>query len=448
MGQLRVLALLLAIAGFAAACGDDGGEQESSPTTTEAQATETTVAPDPDGTTTTAAPEPTAAPVELTDSFRGVTAESIKIGVVVIDVEVIGRSNGDVEAQWQAAIDAVNDDGGVLGRSLEPVFAKYSPLGDVESEAACVKLTQDEQVFAAMGPLRSNLTCFTDVNETIFINTFGVSQEEFDRSQAVVIGPGALPARSAGINVASLVDVGALDGAVAVHAAVDATDELGQWSSALADAGVNVVSTTQSTTGSADVAAREAEMAAFSQVWQSDGADTVLAIGVGSGVDVVSGVDRGAFRPQVVLTNPSDFDPNLYRDLGYSTDALEGSVAVGFRDFQDLARTGDDGVGECVSRYEAAAGETVNIDPTGDDAVNLNTTIWACQAIEIFAQIATTAGADLSNDSFRTAADTHGALTVTAAGPASIGAGKYDIGDSEPLLLTYDATADDFVALG
>ncbi|MDG2025909.1 MAG: ABC transporter substrate-binding protein [Acidimicrobiales bacterium] len=451
MRRFRLLAILLGLSLFAAACGG-GGDDE-----TRAEQSDATVAEDDDETpsSTPAEPdEPTEDPSttteieELTDSFRGVTSDTIKIGVVIIDVSVIGRSNGDVEAQWQTAIDAVNTEGGILGRSVEPVFAKYSPLGDTESEAACVKLTQDEKVFAAMGPLRSNLTCFSDVNDTIFINTFGVSQEEFDRSSAVVVGPGALPARSAGINVTSLAEAGVLGGAVAVHASADAGGELDVWLAALSDRGIDVVAETQSTVGGGDVVASEAEMQAFAQVWESAGAEAVLAIGAGSGINVVSGIDRGSFRPRLLMTNPSDFDPNIYRDLGYSTDALVDSVAVGFRDFQDLATTGDAGVGDCVSRFEAASGETVNIEPEGDEAVNLNTTIWSCQALDIFSQIARAAGADLTNGSFRSAAETLGPLSVTGAESASISVGKFDIGDGEPLLLTYDETADDFVPLG
>ena len=451
--RLTAFVVFAALALFASACGGDSDSSATTDATTEAPAGSNTTAPndtDPNGSGDPGEDTPSTAdgPIdttELTASFRGVTAEAIKIGIVIIDVAVVGRSNGDVEAQWNSAIDAVNNNGGVAGRMLEPVFVKYSPLGDVESEAACVELTGNAEVFAAMGPLLSNITCFTDINETIFINTFGVSQEEFDRSTAVAIGPGALPARSASINVNALVDAGELDGAVAVHASADSEAERDIWIEALEEAGVNVVTETQSTVGGGDIAASDAEMQTFAQVWESESATAVLGVGAGSGLNVVAGVDRGNFRPKLVLTNPSDFDPELYRNLGYSTDALVGSTALGFRDFQDLALTGDAGVGDCIDRYESESGETVNVDPQGDEAVNLNTTVWACQAIDIFAQIASAAGADLTNDSFRSAAENLGPMTVTAVEDASIGAGKFDIGDGDPLLLAYDPEADDFV---
>jgi hypothetical protein len=480
--RLRVIGIFAVLLVLASACGGGDSdpapgsgaqeqetqpaeaEPEESPSATEApepegeqaEAAPETAAPEPESPEPaeepTEAPEPAAEPEEpepivLTDSFRGVTSEEIKIGVVIIDVSIFGRDNGDVEAKWQAIIDEVNANGGILGRQLEPVYVFYSPLGDVETEAACVRLTQDEEVFAAMGPLLTNLTCFTDVNETIFVNTFGVSQEEFDRSKAVAIGPGALPARSASISVQALVDAGALDGPVAVHAAVDTGSERDHYVDALVDAGVDVVSETESTVSGGDIAASEAEMQAFAQRWQADGAETILAVGIGSGLNVIAGLDRSPFRPTVAITNSSDLDPQLYRDLGYTTDALEGAYALGSLGFEDLARAGDPSVVSCIERFEAVSGEVVNIDPEGDDPVNLNTTIWACQAVEIFTQIATAAGPDLTNDSFRAAAEAGLSLEVTANSSASIEAGKFDIGDGAPILLAFDAAADDFVPM-
>lgn len=472
--RLRFLGIVAALVLLAAACGgddssqepavgdagddsaQDSGDPEPDPTADtddsddgdepeETTDTDAEQEPEPEEVDEPAGVEDPPEEIVLTDSFRGVTAEEIKIGVVIIDVEVFGRDNGDVEAKWQAAIDHVNDNGGVLGRRLVPVFTRYVPLGDTETEAACVLLTQDEQVFAAMGPLLTNLTCFTDVNETIFINTFGVSQEEFDQSRAVAIGPGSLPARSAAANVDALIDAGALDGPVAVHAAVDTGGERDLYVGVLRDAGVDVVSETESTVGDGDIVAAEAEMQSFAQRWQADGAEVIFAVGAGSGLNVVAGVDRSAFRPKIVVTNPSDFDPQLYRDLGYTTDALAGAVALGFETFEQLATSGDPGVAACIERFESASGETVNISPSGDDPVNLNVTIWSCQAIEIFAQVAAAAGADLTNDSFRAAAEAGLDLQVTAASPASISAGKFDIGDSTPTLLVFVADADDFV---
>ena len=480
--RLRLIGILTVLFLLASACGggdsepaaDDGAQEaETQPAQEEEAAPSATDAPEsgaepeeaepeeaaPEATASAAetsesteeapepeAPEPTPepTPIVLTDSFRGVTAEAIKIGIVIIDLAVIGRSNGDVEAKWQAVIDEVNASGGVLGRRLEPVYAFYSPLGDVETEAACVELTQDEQVFAAMGPLLSNLNCFTDVNETIFISTFSVSQEEFDRSKAVAIGPGALPARDAAIGVEALVGAGAFDGPVAVHVAADTGSERDHYVDALVAAGIEVVSETAATDPGGDAAAAEAEMQAFAQRWQADGAEIIFGVGSGAVLDIVAGVDRSPYRPAIVFVGPVGFDTQLYRDLGYSTDPLEGAIALGSLGFEDLALAGEPSVAACIERFEAASGETVLINPEPGEMVNLNTTIWACQAVEIFTQIAAAAGADLTNESFRAAAESGLSLDVTANSAASVAAGKFDISDGAPILLVFDAAADDF----
>ena len=441
--------VLVAFALLAASCGGGGDADPAETTSTTAAPDSGDVEPDEPDPAEPVSAEPDAAEpdpeeVELTASFRGVSETEIKLGVVIIDVSVIGRSNGDVEGQWNAVIDDVNKNGGVLGRNLVPVFAKYSPLGDVESEAACVKHTQDEMVFAGVGPLRSSVLCYAEVNDTIFVNTFGVGEEQYDRATAVLIGPGALAARNSSINVDALQAAGALDGAIALHSSVGSDSDRDIWVAALADAGVDVVSETQSTVNG-DIVASEAEMGAFAQVWASDGADVVLGVGAGAGLDIIAGLDSGTFAPSVVVTNGSDLDPELYRNLGFSTDKLEGAFALGFETFDDLANRGEESVAACIARAEAATGETTNLNAEGDDDINLNTTIWACQAIEIFVQIATHAGAELTNDSFRAAAESHGELDVTAM-TASVEAGKFDIGDDSPLILVFDTAADAFVA--
>ena len=72
-----VLALLLSSCLLAAACGDDDGTTDE-PTSTSGAVTSTSGGPDDTSTTTTE-------PVELTASFRGVTAETIKIGILAYD---------------------------------------------------------------------------------------------------------------------------------------------------------------------------------------------------------------------------------------------------------------------------------------------------------------------------------------------------------------------------
>ena len=169
---------------FVAACGDDDDDADSTqaPATTEAAPATTEAAPArPRRRPRRRPPRPPAPPaarehrgssssVELTDSYRGVTADSIKIGVLLLDLVKLKETAGvelkwgDNEAQYHEAIDTVNENGGVLGRQLDPVFVFVDPLSETGYQEACVQLTEDEQVFAVIGFVRpaSAALCYTE----------------------------------------------------------------------------------------------------------------------------------------------------------------------------------------------------------------------------------------------------------------------------------------------
>ena len=85
----------------------------------------------------------------------GVTKDEIKIGVTYPDLDAIRDvtdiSHGDYKKTYNAVIDELNKQGGINGRKVVPVFAPINPIGTVPAQEACVKLTEDEKVFAAVG---------------------------------------------------------------------------------------------------------------------------------------------------------------------------------------------------------------------------------------------------------------------------------------------------------
>jgi hypothetical protein len=129
-------AALLAGVMLLAACGGDDDTDSGG-----GGATTTTAADGDDG--------------ELTDSFRGVTADAIKLGVVLIDYECIKDfidfARGDQQAYYQAVIDDTNANGGVGGRMIEPVYKSYCPVGNVQALEICTAMVDDEEVFAVIG---------------------------------------------------------------------------------------------------------------------------------------------------------------------------------------------------------------------------------------------------------------------------------------------------------
>src|SRR6476619_2664814 len=94
------------------------------------------------------------APAAADDS--AVTKDKIRIGVSYVDLAAvraagIKRDHGDYEKAFQTVIDDVNAKGGVNGRTIVPVYAPINPIGTDPAQQACVKLTEDEKVFAVIG---------------------------------------------------------------------------------------------------------------------------------------------------------------------------------------------------------------------------------------------------------------------------------------------------------
>ena len=107
------------------------------------------------GVDATSASAPSAAP--------GVTKDDVKIGVSYVDLAAvraagINRDHGDYEKAYQTVIDEINAKGGVNGRKIVPVFAGIDPIGTDPAQQACVKLTEDEKVFAVIGQFQGRRT--------------------------------------------------------------------------------------------------------------------------------------------------------------------------------------------------------------------------------------------------------------------------------------------------
>src|SRR5262245_8255410 len=95
------------------------------------------------------------ASVRSGSTTNGVTSKQIDLGVTYVDLEAI-RSTinldiGNFPKMYTAIIDDLNARGGISGRKVVPSFAPVNPIGTVPSQEACVKLTEDDKVFAVTG---------------------------------------------------------------------------------------------------------------------------------------------------------------------------------------------------------------------------------------------------------------------------------------------------------
>ena len=121
-------------------------------------------------------------------STPGVTKDEIKVGITNIDFSsirnIVDIDHGDYEAAYRAVIKDVNKHGGINGRTVAPVFAAVSPVGTVAQQEACVKLTEDEKVFAAIGFFNTDAPlCYVEQHDTPVVGG-NITQEYLARAKA------------------------------------------------------------------------------------------------------------------------------------------------------------------------------------------------------------------------------------------------------------------------
>ena len=471
-----ILALLLALAMVAAACGgnddESGGDSPSvnteeaepeAPTVQDAEPAEAETEAEPQATEPEegepepaepedpgpeeAAPEEAAPeepePVVLTASFRGVTETEIKIGVGFVDASEFGIDSGDIEAQWKAAIDRANDAGGVNGRMLAPVFGSYSPVDDAAIEAVCVHFTEDEEVFAFVGfVLWDGVLCYTELYEFLAVNTADMAPDVLERSG------GLLFTAQAGLieKISGLVNAAASDGLIdgkkiQIHASSDDQTLLGPVQELVEAAGGIVTRAVYGTAPPGDLPAGEAEADVWIERAEADGADAILAFNT-AGYGATGAVER-AGSDLVVITD--SIARAGYIDLGYDPGQVD-LYAYGVPTLQDLYNAGVAGVAECVDNYESRSGNVVNVNVPSPRPNNLPATIRACRGVDLFVAIATAAGPVLTQDSFLEAARGLGSFDLTGTTSASLGDGKYSADNAPLVRLFWDSETSNFVS--
>lgn len=480
----RWVLVLVALALLASACGgndDEGGDgaeapqpaasepadtngeaepapAETEPAEAEPESDEPAPAPTAESDTTEApapeeAPEATPEPIVLTDSFRGVTSEAILIGHSSIDFEKLNADFGlDLPYQnfgppFLAMVDWYNEQGGVLGRRLEVVSELFLPVGATTAEAACLKLTEDVQVFAVIngfaGPGAEQVnTCVTELHDTILVGGLP-TPEQAEASGGLWVSPQMSLERRNTAMVSILEQTGRIDELSPVMI-IGAHPEQQSLVDGIAEdlraAGAEVpVVGVVTTTG--DQFATQAEMDVYIERARSDGIVSILL----AGEDEYRNSHLWDTAPEFVyLIGNGDRLADWQRE---QPDGLQSGTLV-------LTSRGgpspmeDPRILHCIDVIEGALGiEILPPEELGDDDIQhwagmLN----ACRDLSMFVQIAEAAGPDLTNDSWVAALDNVPDISVPGVGFASLSSTKVDAAD-ELFLVEYDFEAREFIEL-
>ncbi|MEZ5243690.1 MAG: ABC transporter substrate-binding protein [Acidimicrobiales bacterium] len=422
MVRLRpLLAPLVASCLIAAACGDDAVETSPATSTTDAVTTSST---GDDATTTTQ-------PVELTASFRGVTPETIKVGVLAYDwdrlaalgVEFGVSNNGDLGI---AALEAINDRGGIHGRMLEPVLTEFLPVGSTEADAACVKLTEDEEVFVVVGiALNEQILCFTDIHETAAIVAGGMNDERLGKARAPYISLVDDQAGRADAFVDIMRQAGVLEGQrVGVIGSIDVSESaFRSMVDAFRAAGFDPVEGLIG--GNADDLAESArEQALIYQRMQDEGV-TVAVSTTGVPLEIANAFDAD-YEPDQWLLLTSMSGRGL-TDAGVPHEYLDGALAVVNTPTGTSAQPsiGDDPlIAACVDDLRARTDHPLpySLEPPVN---NIATALVSCSIATILEAGLTNAGPELTNESFQAGLEAIGPIDLPGYFDATIGPGDY-----------------------
>jgi hypothetical protein len=450
----RIASALLVLALLAGACSDDGGE-----TSTDGDASSTTTdAPDPTDTGSEPDTSTTSgAPAELPASFRGVTETSIKVGVAVPDFDAlqaagIANYQGDADIAFQAFIDVINENGGVYGRQIDPVYVSFDFLDPSSQDVACAEFVDDHEVFIVLyGLLTANNTCLTELNQTMVMtrsfqtselrersgDTLWLQLNASDDERVRILGSavhesGRLEGKTIGI-LASASQGDGLEGRVLQ----DVLADLGYESTLLIGEA-----------GQGDQVATANERALFAETYRTAGVDFLFDL-TGGGNTAGDFADAG-FTPELA-----------YKAIGPSVDGAEDRTlldgAIGVGEITEAAMLVDeDFITNCIDVVIAAnpdLAEEILYLPTGDEQAAgrrswVNPIMIACDQTRLFDMIGEIAGADLTNDSFRAALDELGPVDLYGYGQASFDSeSKWD-GLDEFYLQVYDAASDSISVIG
>ncbi len=454
LGVASILSAALLFAGC-------GGDDEASVVPSE---TATSLADDPEPPVTTAPdepedpvdPDPPEIRVELTASWRGVTSETITVGMSMLDFGVLKDLNlspagwGDQQGIWEALIADLNARGGINGRMIEAVYDFYSPISGEDADRSCTVLTQDNETFANLGgyvgPVGGTAdVCIVGLNDTIMVGG-EITAEELELAKA----PWFHASPTVEVQTNSLLNLvmqtgRAEDAIVYMMGGAAAAAEEEFVREQLTQRGIEVVGSRIIKAPDGDTLAQDQELAVAFEDFISSGANTLMLFGTPS-AQIRGSAAAGLTGEIAIWSNDSGGLANLGQTISDKSIADGTLTATGPTDdeiFNDpLFQT------RCLEPAEAANIPEADFRlPTSYQEGEEN---WFnplrryCLALAIFEGIATAAGPDLTPETFEAAAfgGDFDDFTIPGLGPASLSPTKLGAQDGVRLSM-YDHTLGD-----
>ena len=401
-----------------------------------------------------------AASGKLADLGHGVTADSIKLGIAVVDYDAIKDfvdfTRGDQQKTAQVFVDYINENGGVDGRKIDPVYRKYPPIPGQEPSALslCTAWTEDDDVFAVLGVFidfsGDAQLCLTRDHKTIHIG-HELEQPWIDESPAgLMLTPDTTKEAAATILINLLDKQDKLKGkTVAILADSDGENRANDViAPALKDAGADLGSTATLTISGTDTSAAQGQLDSFIEKWKSENVDTVFMVGLNiSSKQFVQKLKSE--MPDVQLITDASSTAEQGQDLvaaGTTPNPYDGMLGtIGATD-SERWNNKSKLLQQCVDIYEKATGTTVKgpdevaPGPDGKTEELYIAVIDYCNELFMFRTIAEKTGTDLTNANWTKTVDSFGKIDLVSTDIASLCKGKYDADDAFRLV-EFDPTS-------
>ncbi len=317
-------------------------------------------------------------------------------------------NQGSYPNAYTALIAKINAAGGVGGRKLVPVFAKYGLINPAAATQTCVQLTDDDKVFAVLGLFESDTTalCYAQTHKTAVVGS-SLSNADYGLAKApwFAIDHGSDDAAAA---VDTLDATGQLTGKKVAVIALQQDAASMQQSAipALKAKGITPAATAVITASPSDATALGTQVSVAVQKFQASGANVVIIVG-GLATEYPPIEARTTYRPTLMFTSASDVNSGS-AGTRVSPAVFQGAVAADVAtDFADPAQQA------CLQTMEAAY-PSLNgklVDPTtvkSGQPTLANSVMNACTELTLFDAIAGKAGKDLNYSTFQQAGLTLG----------------------------------------
>ena len=384
------------------------------------------------------------------DRAPGVTDDTIRVGVTYVDLEAIREvtnlDHGDYEAAYTALFDDINEQGGIHGRRIEPVFAPVSPIGTQPAEEACVRLTEDEAVFAVLGFFQADaVLCYLEAHDTAVIGG-AMTDERLERAGAPWFTPEAGSDLEVDV-VRKFAEEGVLDGPFAVFATIQDQALLNDTVQPLLDElGVEPVDTAVLDAPDNDVAAQNSATAVIAERFEAAGAERVLVVGSG-GVTWANGIEATDYRPRSLFTTLNSIQAYTEDQAGRDLSVVEDAVVGGTYRSPPGEALDEPSAVDCFAIQQEAGLEIRDpAEVPEGEPVQIAASSNACAMVTLFRAIAEAAGEDLSYGSFRQAGNELGDVTLPGyPDPFTYGPPPAADGDPPVYLFGWDPSEDDFV---